>query len=108
MEEKFLKLEQIMQEDGKIEEIFSGSKEEILNKLAGYDIVLTVEELDDLKKGFNEVMSASADDMDELSDELLDDVAGGCKACSNHGYSTGVKVAKTIRKIKNFVCFWDW
>lgn len=104
MEEKYLRLESLLKEDGKVEEIFCGTAEEILSKLAGYGIELTLEELNAVKSGFNEEMSAS----DELSEDTLDDVAGGCQDCSAHGYDTGKRVAKFLRKVKNFVCFWNW
>lgn len=104
MEEKFQKLEALLKENGKIDEIFCGTAEEILKKLEAYGIVLSMEELNDLKEGFNAEMRAS----DELTEESLDDVAGGCDTCKSDGYAQGVKIAKTLRKIKNFLCFWDW
>lgn len=104
MEEKFLRLEALLKEDGKIEEIFCGTAEEILSKLANYGIELTMEELNAVKLGFNEEMSST----NELSEESLDNVAGGCQDCSAHGRETGKKVAQWLRKIKNFICFWNW
>lgn len=104
MEEKFLRLENLLKEDGKIEEIFCGTADDILAKLAQYGIELTLEELNAVKDGFNAEMGAT----DELSADALDDVAGGCSDCSAHGRETGKKVAKWMRKIKNFICFWQW
>lgn len=104
MEEKFARVEALLMEPGKVEEIICGTAEEILAKFAGYGIDLTMEELNALKDGFNEEMGAS----DELSAELLDNVAGGCADCSAHGRETGKNVAKWLRKIKNFICFWQW
>ena len=104
MEEKFLRLETLLKEDGKVEEIFCGTAEAILEKLAGYGIDLTMEELNAVKDGFNEEMAAS----DELSEDVLNEVAGGCQDCSAHGRETGKKVAKFLRKVKNFICFWRW
>ena len=104
MEEKFMRLEALLTEEGKMEEIISGTAEEILSKLAGYGIEMTVEELNAAKDGFNEEMKAS----EELTADDLDAVAGGCKTCSDHGYATGKKVANFLRKVKNFVCFWQW
>ena len=104
MEEKFARLESLLKEDGKIEEIFNGTAVEILDKLASYGVELTLEELNAVKDGFNAEMAAS----DELNEDALDDVAGGCQDCSAHGRETGKKIAKFLRKLKNFVCFWEW
>lgn len=104
MNEKFERLEALLKEDGKIQEIFCGNAEEILNKLDAYGISLSLEELNDIKDGFNDAMGQS----EELSEELLDNVAGGCKDCSSAGYDLGREIGKWMRKIKNFFCFWDW
>ena len=104
MEPKYLKLVELLKEDGKIEEIFCGTAEDILNKLANYGIELTMDEPNAVKDGFNEEMAAS----EELTEEALDDVAGGCQDCSAHGRETGKTIAKWLRKIKNFICFWNW
>lgn len=99
-----MRLEALLKEDGMIEKIFSGTAEEILEKLAGHGIELSIDELNDLKEGFNEEMRSS----DELTEDSLENVAGGCQDCSAHGRETGRKVAKWLRKVKNFLCFWDW
>ena len=65
---------------------------------------MTLEELNAVKDGFNEEMASS----EELSEDTLDNVAGGCRDCSEHGRETGKKIAKWMRKIKNFICFWQW
>ncbi len=104
MEEKFLKLEQLLEDVDKIEEIFCGTAEEILEKLAAHGVELTMDELNDIKDGFNDEMKAS----DELTEVSLDDVAGGCRDCSSHGYGFGQKIGKFLKKVKNVVSFWNW
>ncbi len=104
MDEKFVKLEQLLEDPSKIEEIFCGTAEEILEKLAGYGIELSMDELNDIKEGYN----AEVKESNELKEESLDDVAGGCRDCSKHGYGVGQKIAKFLRKVKNVVAFWDW
>ena len=94
MNEKIIKLEELVKDEAKVAEIFAGTQEEIMNKLAANGIELTVEEFEAIRDGMN------ADDSKEVLDETdLDAVAGGCDGCYNFFHKVGRAIDKALKRI---------
>ena len=70
------RLNKLASDDAKASEIFSGSLEEIRENLASHGIILTDKEFQELQ-----ISIQNAEESDELSEEDLDNVAGGCIIC---------------------------
>ena len=95
MNEKMQKLEALVKDEKKVAEIFTGTPEEIINKLRANGIELTKEEFDAIYAGMHEEASD-----DSLSEEDLDSVAGGCNGC----YNFFKKIGKAIGHIFHDLC----
>lgn len=94
MNERMLKLEELIKDETKVAEIFTGSPDEIMKKLAMNGIDLTQEEFDALYAGMHE------DDNGEiLSEADLNAVAGGCDGCYNFCKKIGKAVDKVLQRI---------
>lgn len=94
MNEKMLKLEELVKDETKVAEIFTGTPDEIMKKLAMNGIELTQEEFDAISAGMHE-----DEDGDILSEQDLDAVAGGCKGCYNFFKKIGKAIDKALNTI---------
>ena len=90
MEERFVKLDALLENEAKASEVFSGTKEEAREKLAAMGIEFTDEEFNEFLEGVKLTLSSGA----ELNEDDLEQVAGGCSACKSHGQRVGKKVGK--------------
>lgn len=90
MEERLLKLEDLVKDEAKVVEIFGGAAEDAYAKLQANGIDLTQEE-------FNSLMTLvkAGREGNDLSEEELAAVAGGCGGC----YDFFNKVGKVIDKL---------
>lgn len=94
MNEKIMKLEELVKDETKIAEIFSGTQEEILSKLAVNGIELTQEEFEAIRDGMNEDSNKT-----ELGEADLDTVSGGCDGCYNFFHKIGRAIDKVLQRI---------
>ena len=76
MEERNAKLEALLADDEKAEAVFVEDVQQTLKNLADQGIFMTESELAQLARGIMSGM-AETDANDELSEDALDDVAGG-------------------------------
>ena len=90
MNEKMMKLEELAKDEAKVAEIFTGTHEEMMEKLRMNGIELTQEEFSAICDGMR-----GTDEADTLSDEELTAVVGGCQGC----YDFFKKVGKAIDKV---------
>lgn len=90
MNEMMMKLEDLVKDEAKVAEIFSGTHEEIMEKLKANGIELTQEEFSAICDGMRD-----SGDTDVLSEDDLSAVVGGCQGC----YNFFKKIGKTIDKI---------
>ena len=93
MNEKMMKLEELVKDEAKVAEIFKGTTDEILTKLAANGIELTEEEFNAIRDGMK------ANNSEILSEEDLDAVAGGCGGCYDFFHKIGKAVDKALRRI---------
>lgn len=94
MEEKMVKLEELIKDKEKVSQIFSGTPEEIMKKLAANGIELTQEEFDAISAGLHEGENGSA-----LTEQDLDNVAGGCSGCYDFFHKIGRAVRGVLGQI---------
>lgn len=92
MEEKMLKLEELVKDKAKVRQIFTGTPKEIMEKLAANGIELTQEEFDAISAGMHE-------DGDDLTEQELDNVAGGCNSCYSFFHKVGRAISKALDQI---------
>ena len=100
MEEKYLVLGKIVNDQEAAKKLFSLSPEDAVVFLKEkYGLDFTAGELVDVAKGMQQAFSE--DDSEELSEDALDQVAGGKSNAYNWGYYTGktVKVVGTVAGI---------
>ncbi len=96
MEERFVKLDALLEDEVKASEVFSGSKEEARAKLAAMGIEFTDEEFTDFLEGVKLTLNKGG----ELNEDDLEQVAGGCSACKSHGQRVGEKVGRILNIAK--------
>lgn len=94
MNEKMMKLEELVKDEEKVAEIFVGTQEEIMAKLAANGIELTQDEFDAMRDGMN-----ADDSKAELDEADLDTVSGGCKGCYNFFHKVGRAIDKVLQRI---------
>lgn len=101
MEQKIASLEALLKDEKRAVEIFSGTDEEVIAKLADVGVEMTAEDFAEFKIGVREVLEGA----DELSEESLEDVSGGCKTCNSFGRTLGKGLGNLVKKIK---AIWDF
>lgn len=92
MEERFVKLNVLAEDETKASEIFSGTIEEVRSKLLAEGIEFSDEEYAEFIKG----LKLSVKEGSELCEEDLESVAGGCDVCYNQGQRVGKVVGKVL------------
>lgn len=92
MDEKMLKLEEIVKNEEKVRQIFTGTSKEIMEKLAANGIELTQEEFDAINAGMHE-------NGNDLTEQELDSVAGGCRSCYDFFHKVGRAISKALDQI---------
>lgn len=92
MDERFTKLDSILENEDLVKEIFTGSTEDFRKKLAAEGIDFTDEEFSEFLDGLK--MAVNSDS--ELSEDALEQIAGGCSKCKNQGYRVGQVVGKIL------------
>lgn len=94
MNEKMIKLEELLKDEAKVSKIFSGNAKEVLEQLHNNGIDLTEDELKAIFDGIHE-----GDSEDDLSAEELDEVAGGCDGCYDFFHKVGKAIDKILVRI---------
>lgn len=99
MEERFAKLDALLEDEAKASEVFSGTKEEAREKLAAIGIEFSEEEFNEFLEGAKLALNKNT----ELDEDDLEQVAGGCSTCREHGQRVGKEVGRILNVVK-----WLW
>lgn len=94
MNEKMMKMEELIRDEAKVAEIFTGTPDEIMKKLAMNGIELTQEEFEAIYAGIHE-----DENSENLSEKDLDEVAGGCGGCYDFWKKVGKSIDKVLQRI---------
>lgn len=94
MNEKMMKMEELIKDEAKVAEIFTGTPDEIMKKLAMNGIELTQEEFEAIYDGIHE-----DENSENLSEKDLDEVAGGCGNCYDFWKKVGKAIDKALQRI---------
>lgn len=95
MEEKYQVLDNLFKDDDVAKKLLSLTPEEAVTFLQEqYHLTFSVEELNDVASGMKAALS---DNGDELTNDQLDEVAGGGKGSG--AYNAGYYIGKTIKVV---------
>ena len=96
MEERFVKLDALLEDEAKATEVFSGTIDEARAKLARLGIEFTEEEFAEFLDGIKTTLNKNS----ELNENDLEQVAGGCSRCKSHGQRVGEKIGRILNIVK--------
>ena len=98
MEERFVKLNALLEDETKASEVFNGTKGEAREKLAAIGIEFSEEEFNEFLEGVKLTLNKDT----ELNEDDLEQVAGGCSTCRDFGHSVGKTVGRILNVAKWF------
>lgn len=99
MDERILKIKELMKNEAEAKKVFAGTKEEIKRKLDEKGISFSDEEFEGFINGIRESVHENNDELDETS---LENVSGGSKASYDYGYEVGKTIGRIFKIFKWF------